>query len=175
MKFTLNSQQQEILKTSIFFVDRERLLSSYAYPEDFIRYEIIPGRLGLRGNMWMGAVGLEGDFALLIPPAKRDIDAVGYSINWGEWDWWGFLSCITIPRGNFNVALSLSFSHETFFDLSQDVVCCLEPEHLKDEAHQICTHFSPDTSSVAEAWNAIWKVLQRELGAHVAGDEYQDL
>ena len=175
MKFTLNVRQQEILKTSTFFVDREKLLRCYAYPDDYVRYEPLPGKLGLRGEMWMGAVGLEGDFGLLIPPAKRDVDAFGYSIKRGEWDWWRFLSCVTIPRGNFNVALSLSFSHETFFDTSQNVVCCLESEQLKDGDYKICTHFSPDTSSVAEAWNAAWQVFQKELGAHVASAEYQDL
>ncbi len=175
MTFTLTGRQQEILKTSIFFVDREKLLGSYAHPDDFVRYEPLPGKLGLRGEMWMGSVGLEGDFGLLIPPAKRNMDAFGYSIKRGEWDWWRFLSCVTIPRGNFNVALSLSFSHETFFDASQDVVCCLESEKLKGYADKICTDFSPEFSSVAEAWNAVWLVFQRELGAHVASAEFRDL
>ena len=175
MKFTLNTQPQEVLKTSLFFVNREKLIRAYTHPDYFKNYEIRPGELGLRGELWMGAVGLEGDFGLLIPPAKRDIDAMGYSIQRGEWDWWRFLSCITIPRGNYNVALSLSFSHETFFDASQDIVCCLEPDRMKREVGEICTGFSPDTSSVVEAWNAVWKVFQREFGANEANAEYQNL
>jgi len=175
MKFTLKTQPQEVLKTSLFFVNREKLIRAYTDPDSFKNYEIRSGELGLRGELWMGAVGLEGDFGLLIPPAKRDIDAIGYSIQRGEWDWWRFLSCITIPRGNYNVALSFSFSHETFFDASQDIVCCLEPDHLKGEGGEICTGFSPDTTSVAEAWSAVWKVFQREFDAQLASAEYQDL
>lgn len=175
MKFAVKTQPQEVLKTGVFLVDREKLLGAYLNPNDFKNYEILPGKLGLRGEFWMGAVGLEGDFGLLIPPAKRNIDAIGYSIQLGEWDWWRFLSCITIPRGNYNVALSFSFSHETFFDASQDIVCCLEPDRMKREAGEICTGFSPDTSSVVEAWNAIWKVFQREFGANEANAEYQNL
>ena len=175
MKFKLQNKPQEILKTDAFFVNRNKLLRSYPHPSDFLGYEIEPGKLGLRGEMWMGAVGLEGDLALLIPPAKRDIDAIGYSIQRGQYDWWRFLSFITVPRGNFRVAISLSFSHETFFDLSQDVVCCIEPDHLGIDERQICTHFSPDTSPVSDAWNALWKVFEREFSAQVAGSKYQDL
>ncbi len=172
MKYTTNSRSQEILKTCLFFVDRVKLLRTYAHPEDFISYEILPGKLGLRGELWMGSVGLEGDFGLLIPAAKRDVEGIGYSIELGQYDWWRFLSLITLPRGDFNVALNFSFSHETFFDASQDVVCCLEPPSFKENIHQICTHFSPDTSSVSDAWKVAWQVFQREFSAQEANEEY---
>lgn len=175
MNFKIENKPQEILKTNTFFVNREMLLRSHPHPNDFLEYEIEPGKLALRGEMWMGAVGLEGELGLLIPPAKRNIDEIGYSIQWGQYDWWRFLSFITIPRGKFSVAISFSFSHETFFDLSQDVVCCIESEKLGTDERQICTHFSPDTTPVSDAWHALWKVLQREFSAHVAGAEYQDL
>lgn len=175
MKFTLQTQPQEVLKTGIFLVDREKLLRSYTYPDAYIGYEIQPGKLGLRGEFWMGSVGLEGDLGLLIPPAKRDIDVIGYSIQRGEWDWWRFLSCITIPRGGYKVALSFSFSDQTFFDASQDVVSLIEFDQMKEEAGLISTSFSPDTTSVADAWSAVWKVFQREFLASEAEPEYQGL
>jgi hypothetical protein len=175
MKFTVKTQSQEVLKTSVFFVDRLKLLRSYAHPDSFIGYEILPGKLGLKGELWMGAVGLEGDLALLIPPAKRDIDVIGYSIERGEWDWWRFLSCVTVPRGDYEVAFLISFSHETFFDASQDLVCCLEADQLQNENHLICTHFSPDTTSVSTAWEAIWNVFKREFSAQLPTDEFQSL
>ena len=175
MNFTVNMQSREVLKTCVFFVDREKLLREYAHPDNFKTYEIVPGKIGLRGEFWMGAVGLEGDLGLLIPPAKRDVDGMGYSIKRGEWDWWRFLSCITLPRGNFKLAFLLSFSHETFFDVSHDVVCCLESDQLKKETHLICTDFSPETTSVSVAWGALWNVFKRELSAQEASDEYQIL
>ena len=46
---------------------------------------------------------------------------------------------------------------------------------MKREVGEICTGFSPDTTSVAEAWNAVWKVFQREFGANEASAEYQNL
>ena len=175
MSINVNMQPQEVLKTSVFFVDREKLLRSYAYPDDFRHYEIVPGKIGLKGKFWMGAVGLEGDLGLLILPAKWTIDGIGYSIQRGEWDWWRFLSCSTVPRGNFKVAFMISFSHETFFDASQDLVCCLESDQMQNEIHAICTDFSPETTSVSEAWEALWSVFKREFFAHEASDEYQSL
>lgn len=175
MNFTVKTQALEVLKTGVFFVDREKLLSAYAHPNDFSTYEIMPGKIGLRGEFWMGSVGLEGDLALLIPPAKRTIDGIGYSIQRGEWDWWRFLSCISVPRGKYKIALLISFSHETFFDASQDLVCSLESDQLQEDAHQICTWFSPEVSSVSAAWVALWNVFQREFFAEEASDEYQAL
>ncbi len=175
MNFTVKTQSQEILKTSVFFVEREKLFRAYAHPDDFSRYEILPGIIGLRGEFWMGAVGLEGDLGVLIPPAKRSIDGIGYSIQRGEWDWWRFLSCITVPRGNFKVAFLVSFSHETFFDASHDLVCCLEADQLQNENHLISTDFSPETTSVSAAWEAVWNVLKREFSAQQATDEFQCL
>jgi hypothetical protein len=175
MNFTVNMQSQEVLKTCVFFVDREKLLREYPHPENFKTYEILPGKIGLRGEFWMGAVGLEGDLGLLIPPAKRDVNGIGYSIRRGEWDWWRFLSCITLPRGNFKLAFLLSFSHETFFDASQDVVCSLESHQLQNESQLICTYFSPETTSVSVAWGALWNVLEREFFAQEASVEFQVL
>ena len=175
MNFTVKMRSQEVLKTGVFFVDREKLLRAYAHPDDFRTYEIVPGKIGLRGEFWMGAVGLEGDLGLLIPPAKRTIDGIGYSIQHGQWDWWRFLSCITVPRGNFKIAFLISFSHETFFDASQDLVCCLEPDQMQNAIHAICTDFSPQTTSVSEAWRALWDVFKREFFAQEANDEYQSM
>jgi hypothetical protein len=168
-------QSQEVLTTDVFFVDREKLFRAYPYPDDFVRYEIVPGKIGLCGKFWMGAVGLEGDLNLLIPPAKRTIEGIGYSIQRGEWDWWRFISCISVPRGNYKIAFLLSFSHETFFDASQDLVCSLEPDQLEKENHQICTDFSPENTSVSEAWGALWNVFKREFFAQEASDQYQSL
>lgn len=170
MKFIVETEPQEILKTSLFSVDRKQLLRSYAEPEEFSCYDIVPGELGLWGEFWIGAIGLEGELSLFVPPAKRDIDVIGYSVKQGEGDVWRFLSCTTIPKGNFNIALSFSFSHETFFDCSQDVVCCLEHHQLKDESHQICTDTSREVTSLRNAWDAGWKIFQREFRAHYVED-----
>jgi hypothetical protein len=175
LKIKLRTTEQQVLDTSVFLVDRKKMLISCPFPDVFSVYETMPGMIALRGAMWMGAVGLEGDFSLLIPPAKRDIDAIGYSIKWGEWDWWRFLSCITIPKGDYRVAMLFSFSNHTFFDMSQNIACYLEPERLEEETGFISTHSSPDTSSVDEAWTALWGVFQREFDARIAGDEYQSL
>ena len=175
MNYRITSRSQDVLKTGVFFVDRKKILRSYSHPDEFAFYDILPGKLGVSGEFWMGAVGLEGDIDLLIPPSKRDIDAIGYSIRWGEWGWWRFLSCITIPRGNFNTSILFSLSHETFFDASQDIVCCLEPTQIEEASPHINTHSSPDTSSVGEAWDAAWVIFQREFDAHVASPEYQGL
>ena len=175
MKVKLRTVERQILNTSVFLVDRKKILISCPISDSFSRYETTPGMIALRGEMWMGAVGLEGDFGLLIPPADRDVDVIGYSIKEGEWDWWRFLSCITVPKGDYEVAMLFSFSNETFFDMSQDVACRLEPERLNEERGFISTDYSPDTSSVDEAWGALWRVFQRELDARIADDEYQSL
>lgn len=175
MNWTTTSRPQDILKTGVFFVDRKQILRSSSYPDDFIFYEPMPGKLGLSGEFWMGAVGLEGSISLLIPPSKRDIDATGYSIRRGKWDWWAFLSFVTIPRGNYKTAILISFSYDNFFDNSQDIACCLEPAQIEEAVPHINTHFSPDTSSVGEAYNAAWVIFQREFSAHVASPEYQRL
>jgi hypothetical protein len=172
MKSLIISRPQEILKTSIFFVDPEKLMRSRDNPRN---WETIQGKMGLRGELWMGAVGVEGTFGLLIPPAKHDIEAIGYSIKWGEWDWWAFLSCVTLARGSYKVAVSLSFSHGTFFDLSQDIVCCLEEDQLGEEMGDLMTHTYPETSSIAVAWEALWRIFQREFAAELAPPEYQGL
>lgn len=175
MKIVIKSQPKEVLETGTFFVDRRSLLGFYEYADDFTKYEILPGKLGLRGELWMGAIGLEGEFGLLIPPATRDMDAIGYSIQKGEWDWWRFLSCVTIPRGRHSLALLFSFSDYTFFDASHDVVSCLESSQLKDDAHEIGTYSSSDNTPLAVAWKAAWRVFQREFCAEMASTEHQDL
>lgn len=173
MNFTVKMQSQEVLNTGRFFVDREKLLRAYAYPDVLRTYEIVPGKIALCGEFWMGAVGLEGDLFLLIPLAPRTVEDIGCSIQREEWEWYRFLSCISVPRGNYKIAFLISFSHETRFDASQDIVCCLESDQLQKEANQICTDFSPENTSVSEAWAALWNVFKREFFAQEASDHYQ--
>jgi hypothetical protein len=58
---------------------------------------------------------------------------------------------------------------------SHDLVCCLEVDQLQNENHLISTNFSPDTSSVSAAWEAVWNVFKREFSAQQASEEFQGL
>jgi hypothetical protein len=78
------------------------------------------------GRFWIGRIGIEGELSLFIPPAKKNIDILGYSRSEGECDWWGFLSCTTIPANKNITSVFSSFDQEIYFDRPHDIIYRLE-------------------------------------------------
>lgn len=158
------------LKTGLIALDPIKLMrlienaSDYSNNHEHSNY---PGKILIRGELWMGSTGLEGHFALFVPPPKHKIDVPSNFIKNGDWEWWHFLSCISVPRNDYKIAVILSFAHESFFNRSFDIVCCLEHDQLGEESEIISPNYPSQNcvSEVTNAWSALWRVFQREFDA----------
>jgi len=145
-----------------------------AFHKDWQNYYSMPKKFGICGEFYMGSVGIEGELDLLIPPAKKTIDILGYSRDKNEWDWWGFLSCLTVPSNQYKTSMVISFKHESYFDRSQDIICHAEAT-AADYPSRLATHFSPNTSSIEDAWCELWKIFQNKFDAEAASDDFNKL
>jgi hypothetical protein len=189
LKTYTKEKPQIVLRTGVFFLDAIKLFSKDSiyfnsgnptpteitdFYKDWGRYFVGSQKFGISAEFWMGAVGIEGNLNLLIPPAKKDIDILGYSRGKGEWDWWGFLSCITVPEGNYTTSLIISFMHESYFDRSQDIINNFKCD-AADDPSLLATHFSTDTSSIEDAWGELWKIFKKDLSAEVANESFNGL
>jgi hypothetical protein len=170
--YIVKNSLQEILVTDIFLVDVRKILrihesngqiSTKNWPDDL--GDEIKGKIALRGEFWMGSIGLEGFLSLMVP--LRDKKQKKSEVSWDEnlFDNWRFLSCLCVPAENDEIEFWFSMSSATDFYRGQDVVCRLTNVQLGDEASLITTYFLPDCSPVCVAWQAAWKVFQREFDA----------
>lgn len=182
--FTIGKEEIETLYTDIFFVNVHRLFRddrtykmdkrTAAIERDWGCYLFDNQKLALFGKFWLGSVGIEGDIGLVVPPAKRDVDMLGYSIASDEFDSWSFLKCVTIPENNYRVSIRLSFSRSTFFDRPEDVVIAIDEQEVGEMTESLtrwCLWKYPQAEDSIEAsWNALWKVYQDVLQAEIADE-----
>lgn len=132
------------------------------------------GRLELEGEFWLGSVGIEGNITLIVPPAKEDIEALGYSVNKGERDRWNFLTCLTIPENDGNVSIRLAYARSTFFERPEDVVVNIDSTMIGSEVECItrwCIDQDND-ESIQEAWNGLWRLFERILDAQPSSTDF---
>jgi len=143
-----------------FNLSNKLLLAGYC--DDFERYAR-DGMLTLRGDIWMGVVGIEGKFGLRIPPSGKDIDAWEASISAGQEDWWGFIGMITVPAngwGNSNILIYVE--NNTFFDMAHQILATIEISECID----VLTLEGPVYLEVLyAAWGQTWKLLQSRFDA----------
>lgn len=177
--YRIHNSSREILVTDVFLVDIRKLLrvdaakgliSTTNWPDDL--GDGIVGKVALRGEFWMGSIGLEGFLSLLVPIPHRSAREGKFASEKQVFDWWRFLTCVSVPADEYRVELWLSMSSGTDFARSQDVVCRLTNEQLGEQVNQIATYFDPD-QSVSDAWDAAWVVFQREFDALRAPERLQ--
>ncbi len=154
-----------------FYSKSENLASLEGYMGHYCTQS---GRLVLEGEFWLGSVGIEGNITLIVPPAKKDIELLGYSVNKGEIDRWVFLTCLTIPENDGNVSIRLAYARNTFFDRPEDVVVKIDSKMIGDEVERItrwCIDQDKD-ESIEEAWNGLWRIFERILEAQPSSTDF---
>lgn len=132
---------------------------------DWKTYASDDGYLRIRPTVTMGAAGLQGSLALGNPPRETALDAWEASKEAGVWDYWSFLSFVTIPSdiGDRQYVL-LFFETNTFFERPLEVVTRLQLD-VEAASPEDEDSGSKEATVFIREWFKILRNFELHLGA----------
>lgn len=122
------------------------------------------GYLRIRPSVTLGAIGVQGNLALGIPPSEEDVDAWEASRPAGHWDYYGFLSFVTIPTPSDKEAEVVIFIRPgNLFDAPARIVARLKVPTSKWERSPFLDEDDEEVR-LRKKWKTLEQAISKEFG-----------
>ena len=157
---SMTTEERIVFKPDDFGIQLEKLFPSEI--DSWNRSASQDGYLRLRPSVFIGISGLEGSLALGNPPSETALDCWEASKPAGVWDYWSFLSFITVPSSNNGEKkLVIFFEGNTFFDRPLEIIAELE----LDSSDGDWMDAREEVDMLREEWAVIFEKLTNQFRA----------